>query len=281
MSFIYDLILGLLLGLAELWPIGGYKALQFLPGIRGYDLDWVAIAGFETGLAIGLGIFVRKDINALVKALRQFFKGKRRSEEFHLLQSVLLAFAPLLIWISLSSFLPANPISTLPALKPRFIGGTLLALGFILLIVDHYAMRVRRIEHLTKSGTLALGLLLLGIIYPGIGLMTLVITGLRLAGYERIATLRFAVLLLAHLIISNAILLNTTLGLGSYQVELSPWYEPIFWIALPIGISLALGASSILFAWIERHSFFLPALFIGTIGIALVLGSNLLPGLFF
>ncbi len=243
MTLLDVVVVALVQGLAEVFPLGASGHLALLPGLAARPEGRAALlAAAEIGIAAALALYFWRDMMAMTVGLVRLSKG-RLDAGGRLLLLVIAGTLPALAvgW----GFLELGGGSV-----GRLGAATALALfGLFLLIADRLGVTVRRIEHMSWGGAAAIGLLQAAALIPGVSRTGITITAARLMGYERQDAARFSLLLAIPLVAAHAAFIMAGL---SRQASLI-WSADL---ALAAGLSFAaaLLAAAILVAWLDRHT---------------------------
>ncbi|MBC6441236.1 MAG: undecaprenyl-diphosphate phosphatase [Rhodospirillales bacterium] len=133
---------------------------------------------------------------------------------------------------------------------PAVIAWATLGFGLLLLVADLFGMTLRRLEHMTWTAAIMIGLAQILSLIPGTSRSGITMTAARFMGFERDAAARFS-LLLSIPLISAATLLK---GLDVYEasdVELSR----SMLIAGFLAFLSAIVAIWLMMAWLKRATF--------------------------
>jgi undecaprenyl-diphosphatase len=130
------------------------------------------------------------------------------------------------------------------------IGWTMLGFGVVLYLADRFGMTLRRIEHMTLPGALAIGLAQVLALIPGTSRAGITITAARMAGYERAEAARFSMLLSIPTIAAA----GTLSGIEIYQSGNSALgLDAVLSAGLAFGSALV--AIALLLRWLQHASF--------------------------
>lgn len=244
MTLLDVVVVALVQGLAEVLPLGASGHLALLPGLITQPAGRTALLiAAETGIVAALMLYFWRDILAMMVGIVRLTKG-RLDPGGRLLLLVIAGTAPALAvgW----GFLHLVGAG----IGGRIAAAAALALfGLFLLVADRLGVTVRRIEHLSWGGAIAIGMLQAAALIPGVSRTGITMTAARLMGYERPDAARFSLLLGIPAIAAHA----------AYSLtELSRQAPLILSTDLALAAGLALGAAlpttALMMAWLDRHT---------------------------
>jgi undecaprenyl-diphosphatase len=205
-----------------------------LAAVRGWQAGSIGVA-IQVGALLAILLWLWRDIVLIGQGLWRLRKGRLEAGT-RLLVKALIAALP---WILLESWLGRLEI-------PLVMVGLLTVFSALAMgAIDAMSMTVKRIEHLSPTAAIAIGLTQLAALLPGIGRVAVALTMARMIGLERPAAYRFV--LLASLLVS-------TLRSGIlYSIQgISPGNGDM--LGLGFSFVLVLLAVAITDAWIRRAS---------------------------
>lgn len=242
MTLLDMVLVALVTGIAEVLPLGAAAHLSLLPAMRGSPDQLAAVAAAaDLGIVAGLAACFWRDLAAMAVGLWRLVKGRPDSGT-RLLVHLLLGTLPVLLldW-------------AVARVAPHLDGRILTAVattgfGLLLLGADRLGMTVRRLDHLTWVGALAIGTLQALALVPGVARVGVTVTAARLLGYERTEAARLALLLSMPLLAGSALSLLWRLrGELVVSSDLS--------MAAAVAGGAALVAALGMTAWVRRNTF--------------------------
>ncbi len=246
MSLIQLFVLAVIQGITEFLPISSSAHLILVPAV----IDWPdqgplidAAAHFGTLLAVCL--YFRGDIWDLLVGVGRTLGGNR-DPRARLFVQLAVATVPVIVFGA-----GLYALGWLHLLRSvAVIGWTSLGFGLLLLVSDRIGITIRRIEHLTMSSAVWIGVAQMLALIPGTSRAGICITAARCLGFERADAARLSMLLSIPAIGAAA-------GLGAFEI----WRAsgPVLWIdaAITAAISflVALVAIAGLLRWLRRSSY--------------------------
>ena len=122
--------------------------------------------------------------------------------------------------------------------------------GVLLYLADRFGMTVRRVEHLSLTGALAIGLSQALALIPGTSRSGITMTAARMMGFERAEAARFSLLLAIPAILGASLLEGLELyRLGNLQLGLDAA------VAAGLAFVSAVIAIALMMIWLRRASF--------------------------
>jgi len=257
------MVIALIQGLGEVLPLGASGVLTALTMLAGPPEARAALSvAAHLGILLALTLYFWRDVAAMTVGLWRLAKGKPDSGSrlfLHLIVGTIPA--------ALAGWLLLEPVSGL--IGPAGAAALILLGGVLLLTFDTLGVTVRRIEHMSYVGAIALGALQILALLPGVSRTGITITVARLLGWERQDAARFSLLLAMPLILGH--------GAHTFWI-LAQHTRPILSMDLAFAAAVAglaaLFAVAGMMAWVERNTYMPFALAriilgLGTLGLAL------------
>jgi undecaprenyl-diphosphatase len=184
------IILGITQGLTEFIPVSSSGHLILVGHFLDFQYSGLA---FDTALDIGtlaaLYLFFARDFYELGHDL-VFGGPKRKLAWYILLGTVPAVVAGVLIEKAAESTFRHGPVVAI----------SLIWVGIVMFLVDHYARQQRDIDHVTWRRALTVGLAQALALIPGTSRSGITITASRAMGFDRVSATRFSFLLSAPVI---------------------------------------------------------------------------------
>ncbi len=190
MGLLEIIILAAVQGITEFLPIsssGHLRAAAEILGIQGSTL--VVDVAVHVGTLGAVIIYFRRDIVRIVVGVLRLATGTQ-SDSGRLGLYIVLATVPVFAAGYLGRDLIDRDLRTL-----EIIGWTTIGFAFLLWWADRAGMTVLRLEHLSASNALIIGLAQVLALVPGTSRAGVTITAARMLGYERTEAARFSMLL--------------------------------------------------------------------------------------
>jgi undecaprenyl-diphosphatase len=245
LSILHLLVLAIVQGLTEFLPISSSGHLILVPLFLGWpDQGLLIDIAVHVGTLAAVCLYWRGDLAALATGLWRAV-AKRRWHESRLLMLLVLATLPVIA----AGFVLERYGGGMMR-QAEIIGWMSIIFGVVLYVVDRFTLRVRRIEHMTVTQALIIGVAQCLSLVPGVSRAGITMTAARLFGYERTEAARFSMLLS----------IPTILGAGTLALlEIAEASDAAlgvdFLIAAVLSCLAALGAIWGMMAWLKRASF--------------------------
>jgi len=258
MIFYHLIILAIIQGITEFLPISSSGHLILLPNVSSLnDQGRVFDVAVHFGSLIAVLIYLWRDLLKIIIGLLTFGAKYKKSAKLAFL--VIIASLPLLL---VGYLIQSNNLLWLRSVE--VIGWTTLIFGLILYISDNFFLRIKRIEDLSFSSIVFIGIAQVFAFLPGTSRSGITITAARFLGFERQAAAKFSFLLSIPAISGATFLEGLNLfKIGSFNLTL----EII--IAALLSFFISLLSIFVMMKWIS-HSTFTPFV-IYRIGLGLVI----------
>lgn len=228
-----------------LLPIGWSGHLLLLQKLTGWPpLEPAATLAVYAGLMLAVAAYFWREIVSMIAGIGQIAKGRREADG-RLLLFLIGAALPIAIAAALVAELKILPTFSLTSIAWITVG-----FGIVLFLGDRVGVTVRRLNHMTWGGALAIGFVQVLAFLPGASRCGIAVTVARLAGYERTEAARFA-LLLALPVYAGIIALSAyrLAEAGSLKFDVDCYIAGgTAFIAGLIAIAATMG-------WVARNSF--------------------------
>jgi len=183
-------ILAIVQGITEFLPISSSAHLILVPQLLGFpdqgrEIDVAA----HVGTLIAVVLYFWRDIGVMLRGLVKL-SGRRLDPGLRLVGLLLIGTVPALIIGFLLERYAGEGLRS-----PAFIAYALIFFGLILYGADKLGLTVRRIEHVTATDALIIGIFQCLAFIPGTSRSGITMTVARLMGYERPDAARFSFLL--------------------------------------------------------------------------------------
>lgn len=228
-----------------LLPIGWSGHLLLLEKLTGWPpLEPSATLTVYAGLMLAVASYFWRDIGRMIVGIGQIAKG-RRGADAHLLLFLIGAALPIL-----AISIVVAKLKILPTFSLTGIAWTSVGFGLVLFLGDRIGVTVRRLNHMTWGGALAIGLAQVLALVPGASRCGIALTVARLTGYERTEAARFALLL------ALPVYAGTT-ALSAFQLveTRSLTFDIDAYVAGGTAFVAGLIAIAATMDWVERNSF--------------------------
>jgi undecaprenyl-diphosphatase len=192
MPFEQLLILAIVQGLTEFWPVSSSAHLIIVPS---FVTDWadqgpLIDVAMHVGSLFAVIIYFHREVRALLRGALALLSG-RRSAEARILVYLIAASIPLLV-IGFA-LLKSGYYDSLRSLEVIAWANVIFAL--LLLVIDELFPKDRHIGHLRLPGVMFIGLAQVLALIPGASRAGVTMTAGRYLGMERPEAARFAMLL--------------------------------------------------------------------------------------
>ena len=270
-DFLRAVFLGLVQGLTEFLPISSSAHLAIIPQVIGWDDPGAAFtAVIQIGTEVAVLLYFWRDIWTIGTGwLRGVFSRDARQErEWPMGWFIIIGSMPIvLLGVALKDVIESDFRSL------WLIGGTLVVFGVVLGVADRVGGASRRIDELTWSHAVLLGLAQAMALVPGVSRSGATISMGRFLGYERAAATRYAFLLAIPAVV----------GAGVFELREIPGGDNAYGVMPTIVatvVSFVVGLAVIhwLLKYVSTHSFLPFVIYrIGFGGLTLaLLGSGVL-----
>jgi undecaprenyl-diphosphatase len=195
MSVLEAIVLGVVQGLTEFLPISSSGHLRVVPAFLGWEDPGAAFtAVIQMGTMAAVLIYFRTE---LVAVAREWVRGIRKQQ-----QTTEQRYEARLGWYLLWGTIPivvlglvfSDTIET-GVRSLYLIGTTLIVLGILLGLVDHFAKHLRNLRSLKPFEALAIGFAQAAALVPGVSRSGATITAGLALGFKREQAARFSFLL--------------------------------------------------------------------------------------
>jgi undecaprenyl-diphosphatase len=207
-SFLEEIVLGIVQGLTEFLPISSTAHLRIVPAFLGWEDPGAAFTAVtQLGTMAAVLLYFREDLMRIARAWVASLRdpSRRRELDARLGWYIVLGTVP----IGIFGVLFKDQIES-GARDLYLIGTTLIVLGLVLLLAEHVGKRERGLEQVETRDGFAIGMAQALALVPGVSRSGATITAGLFMGLEREAAARFSFLLSVP-----AVVLAGLLELGS------------------------------------------------------------------
>ncbi len=204
MSLVQAVVLGLLQGLTEFFPVSSSAHLELVPWLAGWDLfdgdtelENTFDVAVHVGTLVGAAVYLRRDIARYGSALWHAAKSgsvRDRPDAVAALSLVVSAVPAALVGVALEDRLLSL------AEKPLLIAALLAAFGWLLWWSDASATAGRQQSGFGIRDALTMGIAQAAALLPGVSRSGITMTAARWRGFDRAASARLAFLMSLPLI---------------------------------------------------------------------------------
>jgi undecaprenyl-diphosphatase len=247
-DFLRAVFLGLVQGLTEFLPISSSAHLAIIPQVIGWEDPGAAFtAVIQIGTELAVLLYFWRDIWTIGSGwLRGVFSPAARQErEWPLGWFIIIGSMPIVVLgIALKDVIERDFRSL------WLIGVTLVVFGVVLGVADRVGGAARRIDDLTLSHAVLLGLAQALALIPGVSRSGATISMGRFLGYERAAATRYAFLLAIPAVV----------GAGLFELKEIPGGDNAYGVmptVVATAVSFGVGLAVIhwLLKYLSTHSF--------------------------
>jgi undecaprenyl-diphosphatase len=247
-DFLRAVFLGLVQGLTEFLPISSSAHLAIIPQVIGWDDPGAAFtAVIQIGTELAVLLYFWRDIWTIGSGwLRGVFSAEARLErEWSMGWFIIIGSMPIvLLGVALKDVIERDFRSL------WLIGVTLIAFGVVLGVADRVGGVSRRIDNLTWSHAVLLGLAQALALIPGVSRSGATISMGRILGYERAAATRYAFLLAIPAVV----------GAGLFELQEIPGGDNAYGVmptivATIVSFGVGLAVIHWLLRYVSTHSF--------------------------
>jgi undecaprenyl-diphosphatase len=203
-SFLEEMVLGVVQGLTEFLPISSTAHLRIVPAFLGWDDPGAAFTAVtQLGTMAAVLLYFREDLwriaLAWLASLRQ--PARRRELDARLGWYIVLGTVP----IGIFGILFKDQIET-GARDLYLIGSALIVLGLILLLAERVGRRDRDLQQIRTKDGFAIGVAQALALVPGVSRSGATITAGLFMGLDRPAAARFSFLLSVPAVVLSGLL---------------------------------------------------------------------------
>jgi undecaprenyl-diphosphatase len=244
------ILLSFIQGITEFLPISSSGHLIIIPKLIGLkDQGLIMDVAVHLGTLLAVIIYFWSDLYRLLFSIVKIFLSTKSqsgiNSDFLLLIKLFIASLPVIFMgLILSKYLIFN-LRTL-----EIIGWTTLIFGVLLFFADKLNMTIIKINHISFSGAIFIGLMQVLALIPGTSRSGITMTAARFLGVERQDAARFSLLLAIPAILGAT-------SLKSYDLYTSGKDFMVVEAGILVGLSFifALFAITLLMAWLRRANF--------------------------
>tara|TARA_R110002012_G_scaffold29675_11_gene91196 strand:- start:792 stop:1592 length:801 start_codon:yes stop_codon:yes gene_type:complete len=240
-------ILALVQGITEFLPISSSGHLVLVPFMMQWqDQGLMMDVAVHVGTLGAVMVYAWREIGMMIGGLWKLMRG-RVDQGTRLMLQVIIGSIPVVIAGYAITKYAGGMLRSV-----EIIGWTTLGFGLLLGFADRVGMTVRRLEHMSYGGALAIGMAQVIALIPGTSRSGITMTMARFLGFERADAARFSLLLSIPAIAGAGTLAGIDLW-HSGDVNLT---RDVL-TAVGLSFASALVAITLMMAWL-RHAGFMP-----------------------
>ncbi len=246
MPILHLVVLAIVQGITEFFPISSSAHLILVPKLTGWDDQGILIdLAVHIGTLLAVILYFRAEMWRMILGAFDAARG-RYTKDAQLLSQVSLASIPAFIAGFLIYRFGGNDIMR----SVELIGWTTMLMGIVLYIADRYCKHDNQLDHVTLKSALIIGLAQVLALVPGVSRSGSTMTAARFLGFERAEAARFSFLMSIPVTMAAG-------GLGAIEIYKTGQAELQLdaFIAGVIAFFTALFAISVLIRWLQRSSF--------------------------
>lgn len=252
MPLLFIFVLAVVQGITEFLPISSSGHLEL--AWQTMDHEGIALPPENQRLilfvAVHLGtlfavlLYFWRDVGALAIGIFRLLTA-RGGPQARLVANIVVGSIPLAVVGYLGQDVIVETLYDVEVIAWCTIG-----FGVLLYLADRFGMTVRRVEHLSLTGALAIGLSQALALIPGTSRSGITMTAARMMGFERAEAARFSLLLAIPAILGASLLEGLELyRLGNLQLGLDAA------VAAGLAFVSAVIAIALMMIWLRRASF--------------------------
>ncbi len=192
MPLLHIVVITIIQGITEFLPVSSSGHLVLVPVITGWpDQGLVLDVAVHVGTLAAVMVYFRRDLWHITAGLVSW-PGRRQERRTGRVLGGYLAVS------AIPTLAAGGAIAALaPALfrDPMIVAWTTLGFGVVLYVADRSGMTIRRIEHMSLTHAIAIGLAQVLALVPGTSRSGITMTAARALGYERAEAARFSMLM--------------------------------------------------------------------------------------
>ena len=247
MPILHLAILALVQGITEFLPISSSGHLVLVPFMMQWqDQGLMMDVAVHVGTLGAVMVYAWREIGMMIGGLWKLMRG-RVDQGTRLMLQVIIGSIPVVIAGYAITKYAGGMLRSV-----EIIGWTTLGFGLLLGFADRVGMTVRRLEHMSYGGALAIGMAQVLALIPGTSRSGITMTMARFLGFERADAARFSLLLSIPAIAGAGTLAGIDLW-HSGDVNLT---RDVL-TAVGLSFASALVAITLMMAWL-RHAGFMP-----------------------
>ena len=246
MSLTQILVLAVVQGVTEFLPISSQAHLILLSEVAGWpDAGLPIRVAAHVGSLGAVILYFRGDMGAVCLGTLHLVV-RPRSPQACLVRHLFLASAPVIAVGAAVVLLGVEEQLN----QPLWIAWAMVVFGILLWVADRIGMTLRRVEHMSASAAVAIGLAQVLALVPGTSRAGVTVTAARLLGYERAEAARFAMLLGVPVILAaggwDVVRIGTA---GDWDLGRNAL------LAAVVAFAAAYASVALLMRWLRRASF--------------------------
>lgn len=271
MTIFEAIVLGIVQGLTEFLPISSTGHLRIVPAFAGWeDPGALFTAVIQLGTMLAVVIYFWRDLVRITGVWLSSLRRPERRGELDARMGWYIIIATIPIGVFGLAF---NDQIETGARNLYLIGTVLIVLGVVLAIADAVGSRTRKLEDVTRSDAIWVGLAQAMALIPGTSRSGATITAGLFLGMERAAAARFSFLLSIPAVVLSGLYGLTELVTGDDDVSFTA-------LAVATLFAFIVGYVSIAFLlrWLASHStliFVIYRIVLGTVVLALTAAGTI------
>lgn len=271
MTIFEAIVLGIVQGLTEFLPISSTGHLRIVPAFAGWeDPGALFTAVIQLGTMLAVVIYFWRDLVRITGVWLSSLRRPERRGELDARMGWYIIIATIPIGVFGLAF---NDQIETGARNLYLIGTVLIVLGVVLAIADAVGSRTRKLEDVTRSDAIWVGLAQAMALIPGTSRSGATITAGLFLGMERAAAARFSFLLSIPAVVLSGLYGLTELITGDDDVSFAA-------LAVATLFAFIVGYVSIAFLlrWLASHStliFVIYRIVLGTVVLALTAAGTI------
>jgi len=235
-------VLALVQGITEFLPISSSGHLILTSQVLGWPDQGLAIdVAVHFGTLLAVIVYFWRDIMRILGGLTESGAANTRA----LAGMLIVATIP----VGAAGF-ALHEYGQEALRDPAIIAWATLGFGIVLFVADRFGMTLRRMEHMTWSSAIVIGLAQVLALIPGTSRSGITMTAARVMGFEREAAARFSMLLSIPVIAASALLIGLdVIESGNFALTRD------ILVSAAMAFVSALVAIWLLMAWLRRATF--------------------------
>lgn len=242
MNIFEAVVYGIVQGLTEFLPVSSSAHLILIPVFTGWADPGLAFdVALHWGTLAAVFVYFRKDLLALVTGAWGALKGGRAPENILPFKIAAATLPGAIIGFLVEDYAETTFRS------PWIMVVTLSVMGVALWVADRVGPKVRKMEDITWTRALLIGLMQAVALIPGVSRSGVTITTGLLLGFERTAAVRFSFLLSVPITLGAGLLKSHYIfeNLGS----------PAIWVGIVASALAGIAATHVLITYVRQRSF--------------------------
>lgn len=242
MTLLQLAVLAIVQGITEFLPVSSSGHLILTSQVLGWQDQGLSIdIAVHAGTLLAVIVYLWRDILRILGGLAE--NGAESTRQ--LAGMIIVATIP----VGIAGFV-LHEVGQESLRDPEVIAWATLGFGILLFVADRFGMTLRRMEHMTWSSAIMIGVAQVLALIPGTSRSGITMTAARFMGFEREAAARFSLLLSIPVIAAAALLAGKDVydsgDLALSQATL---------LAAGMSFVAAMFAIWLMMAWLKRATF--------------------------